>query len=95
MLPLLFNDDDTMNDFRTEKPFSCDWVLAKTITNMKENIDLSIRITFDRQKEFTDNPKKQSEIFETLSLLHTMRKIIDDFQHNNSRKEKEQHRNES
>jgi hypothetical protein len=47
---------------------------------MRKSIDISIRKTFDRQKEFTDQPDKALEVFQTLSVLHTMRKQLDEFQ---------------
>ncbi len=62
------------------KPFSMGYVLRTTAKNMRKSIDISIRKTFERVSEFSDDRDKSSEVFKTLSLLHTMRKNLDDFQ---------------
>ena len=62
------------------KPFSMGYVLRTTAKNMRKSIDISIRKTFERVSEFSDDRDKSSEVFITLSLLHTMRKNLDDFQ---------------
>jgi len=51
---------------------------------MRRHIDVSIRKTFDRMKDFPEGPKS-AEIFETLALLHSLRKNLDDFQHIHSK----------
>lgn len=56
------------------------YVLRTTAKNMRKSIDISIRKTFERVSEFSDDRDKSSEVFKTLSLLHTMRKNLDDFQ---------------
>ena len=66
------------------KPFSKGYVLRTTAKHMRKSIDISIRKTFERIKEFSDDQQKSTEIFETLSQLHDMRKQIDDFQSQNS-----------
>lgn len=72
-----------------EKPFSMSYVLRTTAKHMRKSIDISIRKTFDRVKEFADDQEKSKEIFETLALLHLLRKQLDDFQLANSDKFKE------
>jgi len=72
-----------MSQEETIKPFSKDYVLRTTAKHMRKSIDISIRKTFDRKEEFANDKNKSSEIFETLSVLHTMRKQLDDFQSNN------------
>lgn len=62
------------------KPFSMGYVLRTTAKNMRKSIDISIRKTFERVSEFSDNKDKSTEVFKTLSYLHTMRKNLDDFQ---------------
>jgi len=62
------------------KPFSKSYVLRTTAKHMRQSIDISIRKTFDRIAEFDSNKEKSTEIFETLSVLHQMRKNLDDFQ---------------
>ena len=67
-----------------EKPFSMGYVLRTTAKHMRKSIDISIRKTFERVAEFADDQEKSREVFETLSVLHTMRKQLDDFQASNS-----------
>jgi len=66
------------------KRFSMGYVLRTTAKHMRKSIDISIRKTFERQPEFEGNQQKSDEIFKTLSFLHTMRKMLDDFQAKNS-----------
>jgi len=65
------------------KPFSCGYVLRTTAKHVRRSIDISIRKTFARIKEFDGDPKKGHEIFETLSALHSMRSSLDAFQEEN------------
>lgn|GEM_PF-2721267 len=62
------------------KPFTKNHVLRLTTKNMRRHIDVSIRKTFERVQDFDGNQEKSKEVFETLSILHTMRKNLDDFQ---------------
>jgi len=62
------------------KPFSMGYVLRTTAKHMRKSIDISIRKTFERVSEFSADQQKSKEIFETLSVLHMMRKQLDDFQ---------------
>ena len=62
------------------KPFSMGYVLRTTAKHMRKSIDISIRKTFERIEEFSDDQNKSSEISKTLAHLHKMRKDIDDFQ---------------
>ena len=64
-------------------PFSKSFVLKTTSRHMRRSIDISIRKSFDRMKDFPADDAKRMEIFETLDVLHKMRKIIDDFQEHN------------
>ena len=64
-------------------PFSKAYVLKTTTRHMRRSVDISIRKSFDRMSEFTEDGAKKTEIMETLSVLHTMRKLIDDFQEHN------------
>lgn len=63
-----------------DKPFSQGYVLRTTAKHMRKSIDISIRKTFDRIKEFESQPEKANEVFNTLAVLHTLRKQVDDFQ---------------
>jgi len=66
-----------------DKPFDMQYVLKTTAKHMRKSIDVSIRKTFERMPEFEGNSEKGKELFQTLSVLHTMRKMLDDFQLNN------------
>lgn len=63
-----------------KRPFSMGFVLRTTAKHMRKSVDISIRKTFLRMKEFDGNQEKSQEIFQTLSILHSMRKQLDDFQ---------------
>jgi len=71
-------------DQELNKPFSMGYVLRTTAKHMRKSIDISIRKTFERIAEFDGNQEKSTEVFQTLSFLHTMRKQLDDFQSQNS-----------
>jgi len=66
-----------------QKPFSQGYVLRTTAKHMRKSIDISIRKTFERVKEFEGNQEKSTEVFMTLANLHAMRKQLDDFQQAN------------
>jgi len=51
---------------------------------MRRSVDISIRKSFERFQDFDQNTKAGQEIMETLSVLHTVRKVLDDFQAENS-----------
>jgi len=63
-----------------DKPFSTSFVLKTTTKHMRKAIDISIRKTFDRLKDFEGDQEKGAEVFETLAKLHGLRKMVDDFQ---------------
>jgi hypothetical protein len=71
------------------KPFSMGYVLRTTAKHMRKSIDISIRKTFERVAEFGDNQEKSQEVFQTLAVLHTLRKQLDEFQQMNSDQFKE------
>ena len=50
---------------------------------MRRSIDISIRKSFERFKDFDNNTETGKEIMETLSVLHTCRKMLDDIQEAN------------
>jgi hypothetical protein len=66
-----------------DKPFSKAFVMRTTFRHMRRSVDISIRKSFERFQDFDQNSKAGREIMETLSLLHTVRKLLDDFQVNN------------
>lgn len=51
---------------------------------MRRSVDISISKSFERFQDFDQNSKVGQEIMETLSVLHTVRKMLDDFQKENS-----------
>ena len=67
----------------TEKPFSKTFVMRTTFRHMRRSVDISIRKSFERFQDFDNESHMGKEIMETLSVLHTVRKMLDDFQANN------------
>jgi hypothetical protein len=67
-----------------EKPFSKSFVMRTTFRHMRRSVDISIRKSFERFQDFENDSITGKEIMETLSVLHTVRKIMDDFQEENS-----------
>lgn len=67
----------------TDKPFSKSFVMKTTFRHMKRSVDISIGKSFERFQDFDNDSKIGKEIMETLSVLHTVRKMLDDFQVNN------------
>jgi len=66
-----------------DKPFSKSFVMRTTFRHMRRSVDISIRKSFERFQDFDENSTVGREIMETLSVLHTVRKMLDDFQANN------------
>ena len=64
-------------------PFSKSFVMKTTFRHMRRSVDISIRKSFDRFKDFPQDSEVGKEIMETLSVLHTVRKVLDEFQENN------------
>lgn len=50
---------------------------------MLRSIDISVSKSFERLKEFEGNAAKGIEIMETLSVLNTMKKLVEEFELNN------------
>ena len=67
-----------------DKPFSKSFVMRTTFRHMRRSVDISIRKSFERFQDFDQDTKTGQEIMETLSVLHTVRKMLDDFQAENS-----------
>lgn len=63
-----------------DKPFSKAFVMRTTFRHMRRSVDISIRKSFERFQDFDQDSKMGKEIMETLSVLHTCRKMLDDFQ---------------
>ena len=69
-----------MND---KPPFSRTFVMKTTFRHMKRSIEISISKSFERLKDFENDSETGKEIIETLSVLHTLTKVLEDFQENN------------
>lgn len=67
-----------------DKPFSKSFVMRTTFRHMRRSVDISIRKSFERFKDFDNDSRAGKEIMETLSVLHTVRKMLDDFQLENA-----------
>ena len=65
-------------------PFSKVFVANTTMRHMQNAIDISTRKSVARLSEFSGQSDKGTEILETLSLLSTMSKLLEDFKVNNS-----------
>jgi len=58
--------------------------MRTTFRHMRRSVDISIRKSFERFKDFDEGSKEGKDCLETLSVLHTVRKMLDDFQANNT-----------
>jgi len=67
----------------SKPPFSKSFVMKTTFRHMKRSIDISIGKSFERLKDFENDSSVGKEIIETLSVLHTLGKVLDEFQENN------------
>lgn len=67
----------------SKPPFSKSFVMRTTFRHMRRSVDISIRKTFERFQDFDQESAVGKEIMETLSMLHTVRKMLDDFQAHN------------
>jgi len=67
-----------------DKPFSKAFVMRTTFRHMRRSVDISIGKSFERFQDFDQDSKTGKEIMETLSVLHTVRKMLDDFQKANT-----------
>ena len=63
----------------TEKPFSIEYVVMTTARHMLKSIDTSIKKTLERIQEFDGNREKSEEIFKTLSVLHMMKRDVEQY----------------
>jgi len=64
-------------------PYSKSFVMRTTFRHMYKSIDISISKSFDRLKDFDSDSTTGKEIIETLSVLHTIKKLLNDFEQNN------------
>lgn len=73
-----------MEEASYQKPFSMEYVVRTTLKHMRKSVDTSIRKTFERIPEFTEDQTKSQEVFKTLAYLHTMKKSLDEYQDRNT-----------
>jgi len=65
-------------------PFDQPYVMKVTVNKMRKAIDTSFYKTSSRLEEFEEKSDKWVEVLNTLHALHAVRKVIDDFEANNS-----------
>ena len=68
----------------TNVPFSKAYVLDTTLKHVQRAFSISINKSLGRLAEFEGDSAKGTEIMETLSVLHSMAKIMDEFKANNT-----------
>ena len=64
---------------KIKQAFNKFYVLRITSMHIKKAIDNSIRKTYNRLKDV----ENKQEVFETLDVLHKIRKLMEDFETNN------------
>lgn len=64
---------------KIKNAFNKFYVLRITSMHIKKAIDNSIRKTYDRLKDV----ENKQEVFETLDVLHKIRKLMEDFEAHN------------
>ena len=64
---------------KNKNAFNKFYVLRITSMHIKKAIDNSIRKTYDRLKDV----ENKQEVFETLDVLHKIRKLMEDFEAHN------------
>ena len=67
-----------------EKQFDMSYVMTITLKNLHNDIDFSLRKTYDKFSEFVGNEKKKAEIFETLGVLNKLHALLEDFKDHNT-----------
>lgn len=73
--------DKYLND---APPFSMAYVLRVTSKHVGRSIDISIDKTFGRLKDFKEDATKSREVMETLSNLHIMKRMHEEFVQQNN-----------
>lgn len=61
------------------KPFTQSHVLRITAKYVLRDIETSIRKTYARVAEFADDREKSAEILKTLSMLHGLKQVVENF----------------
>jgi hypothetical protein len=61
-------------------PFDKNYVIDRTLLNMRAAIEFSTKKTMMRNIDFQDDPDKQKEIMETLVILGILHKMLDNFE---------------
>jgi len=73
------------------KPFTMAHVLRATSKHMRRSVDVSIRKTSERWKEFATDSAKSQEVMMTLMVLHDMRNMLDRYQREHADKFRDKH----
>jgi hypothetical protein len=66
-------------------PFNKRKMLRTSMFYAKRSITTSIDRTLSYQPEFNGDSEKSKEILDTLTVLYAMKKLLDEFQENNSK----------
>lgn len=74
---------DNSNTAGVDRPFDMNYVAKTTMKHCRRDVNISIRKTLERLGEFDNNPAKAAEVLQTLSFLHTMIKLLEEFQAHN------------
>jgi hypothetical protein len=64
-------------------PYTKSFVVKTTLRHMKKSIDISVSKSLERLKDVDNQSIHGKEVLETLSVLHTMRKLVDEFEAQN------------
>lgn len=67
-----------------KKPFSKSFVMNTTHRHMVRSIDISIEKTFTRLQDAQNQSASNMELMETLSALHTWKKVVNEFKTQNA-----------
>ena len=71
------------NNVEHIRPFSKGYVVSRALEDAKGSVDKSINYATTRLKDFEAGGDKWQEILHTLHVLHTARKMLDDFKLHN------------
>jgi len=73
-----------MAEQKTAVPFSKSFVMSTTFKHFYKSIDISTSKSLKRMEEFEGDKEKGLEIFETVQVLFTVRKMLEEFESKNS-----------
>ena len=64
-------------------PYDKGFVMRTTFKHMQRSVDISIGKSFERLNDFPGDNAMGKEILETLSVLHQVKKFVQEFETNN------------